>query len=358
MKAWTVASQDSDIRLSEVPAPALQGGGVLIEVLAAYVPAYTKAVVTGNRGGLPVPLTLGPTCVGRVLDVAPDVFHVAPGDIVLDTALLSAGDSDGDGDEVLIGWVGLGGRGTGSERTDRMRTVWRDGVFAEQALCAKETIVELPGARDYPDPARLAFLSWLGIAAEGLHAAGPPAGRDVAVVGATGQLGGAAVLLALAEGAATVTAVGRNQAALDRLAALSPRVRVHRLTGDRADDAAGIGPVDIALDALGATPTAEATMAAYDSLRGRGTLVLVGGVRQDLAIPYSDLMRRRLTVRGSWMSSDRTIRTVWNLIRSGALDLSAIEMSTVGLDDPAAAVDLAERTTGLGFVALVPGLGS
>ncbi|MEV6628891.1 zinc-binding dehydrogenase, partial [Amycolatopsis sp. NPDC051114] len=127
-----------------------------------------------------------------------------------------------------------------------------------------------------------------------------------------------------------------------------------RLTGDRATDAAGIGPVDVALDALGATPTADATMAAYDSLRGRGTLVLIGGVRQELTIPYSDLMHRRLTLRGSWMSDDETVTTVWNLVRTGLLDLSAVELLTVGLDDPAAALDLAERTTGLGFVALVP----
>ncbi|MCF0091928.1 hypothetical protein B0E54_00748 [Micromonospora sp. MH99] len=220
---------------------------MLVEVLAAHLPAYTKMVVGGNRGGLPVPLILGPSCVARVTDVAPDVFHVAPGDIVLDTALLDAGDND----EILVGWIGLGGSGAGSERTDRMRTVWHDGVFAERALCAKETMVKLPGAENYPDPARLAFLPWLCIAASGLHAAGPLAGRDVAVIGATGQLGGAAVLVALAEGAATVTAVGRNKESLDRLAELSPRVRTHRLTGDRATDAAGIGPVDVALDTLG-----------------------------------------------------------------------------------------------------------
>ncbi|HWD05685.1 MAG TPA: zinc-binding dehydrogenase [Amycolatopsis sp.] len=330
--------------------PALKGGGVLVEVLAAHLPAYTKTVVQGHRGGLPVPLTLGPSCIGRVIDVAPDVFHVAPGDIVLDTTLLDAGG----GDEILVGWVGLGGSGTGSERTDRMRAVWRDGVFAEKALCAKETMVKLPGAEHYPDPARLSFLPWLCIAAAGLHAAGPLAGRDVAVLGATGQLGGAAALVALAEGAATVTAVGRNEKSLARLASLGPRVRVHRLTGDRATDSAGIGPVDVALDALGATPVADATMAAYDSLRVRGTLVLIGGVRQNLTIPYGDLMHRRLTVRGSWMSDDETVTTVWNLVRSGLLDLSALEPVTVGLADPAAALDLAERTTGLGFVSLVP----
>ncbi|MGW3999438.1 zinc-binding dehydrogenase [Amycolatopsis sp. NPDC004772] len=348
MQAWIATEQD--VRLEEVPEPTLNGGGVLVEVLAAHVPAYTRAVVQGNRGGLPVPLVLGPSCVGRVLDVAPDVFHVAPGDLVLDTALLDAGD----GDEILVGWVGLGGSGAGSARTDRMRTVWRDGVFAEKALCAKETLVKLPGADSYPEPARLAFLPWLCIAASGVHAAGPLAGRDVVVVGATGQLGGAAVLTALAEGAATVTAVGRNEAALDRLAKLDPRVRTHRLTGDRAADAAGIGPVDVAVDTLGATPSADATMAAYDSLRVRGTLVLVGGVRQDLPIPYGDLMHRRLTVRGSWMSDPETVTTVWNLVRSGLLDLSAVELVPTGLANPAAALDVAERTTGLGFVALVP----
>ncbi|WP_426513243.1 zinc-binding dehydrogenase [Dactylosporangium sp. McL0621] len=338
------------MRLRDIPPPALQGGGVIVEVLAAHLPGYTRMVVTGNRGALPVPLILGPSCVGRVTEVAADVFHVAPGDIVVDTALLDAGD----GDEILVGWVGLGGSGAGSGRTDRMRGVWRNGVFAERALCAKETIVKLPGADTYPDPARLAFLPWLCIAAAGLHTAGPLAGRDVAVIGATGQLGGAAVLVALAEGAASVTAVGRNQETLDRLAGLGLRVRTHRLTGDRATDAAGIGPVDVALDALGATPTADATMAAYDALRGRGTLVLIGGVRQELTVPYGDLMRRRLTVRGSWMSDQATVGTVWNLVRSGLLDLSSVELVAAGLDDPAAALELAERTTGLGFVALVP----
>jgi threonine dehydrogenase-like Zn-dependent dehydrogenase len=350
MRAWTLASENDDLRLCDVPAPTLQGGGVLVEVLAAHLPAYTKTVVKGNRGGLPVPLVLGPACIARVIAVAPDVFHLVPGDVVVDTALLDAGG----GDEILVGWVGLGGSGAGSERTARMRAVWHDGVFAEQALCAKETLVKLPGAENYPDVARLSFLPWLCIAAAGLHAAGPLTGRDVAVIGATGQLGGAAVLTALAGGAGTVTAVGRNTEALHRLAHLSPRVRTHRLTGDRATDAAGIGPVDVALDALGATPTADATMAAYDSLRGRGTLVLIGGVRQDLVIPYGDLMRRRLTLRGSWMSDDDTVTTVWNLIRARLLDLSAIEPLTVGLDDPTAALDLAERTTGLGFVTLVP----
>lgn len=98
----------------------------------------------------------------------------------------------------------------------------------------------------------------------------------------------------------------------------------------------------------------EALAAAYDSLRGHGSLVLIGGVRQDLTIPYDDLMHRGLILRGSRMSDEKTLTTVWSIIRSGLLDLSAIEPLTVGLDAPATALDLAERTTGLRFVTLVP----
>lgn len=43
------------------------------------------------------------------------------------------------------------------------------------------------------------------------------------------------------------------------------------------------------------------------------------------------------------------------MIAAGTLDLAALEMRTVGLDDPAGALDLAAATTGLGSVALVPG---
>ena len=126
---------------------------------------------------------------------------------------------------------------------------------------------------------------------------------------------------------------------------------------DRAGTAAAItadGEVDVVLDALGATGSSEPTLAGYDALRPGGSMVLVGGVREDLALPYGDLMRRRLTLRGSWMFTHGTLLRVWNSVRGGALDLSAIEVRTVGLDDPSAALALAAGTGGDGFVVLVP----
>jgi threonine dehydrogenase-like Zn-dependent dehydrogenase len=64
----------------------------------------------------------------------------------------------------------------------------------------------------------------------------------------------AAVLVALAQGAARVVAVGRNTGVLDRLAQVDPRVRTVALSGDRARDAAAMieagGEVDVVIDAL------------------------------------------------------------------------------------------------------------
>jgi len=309
------------------------------------------------RGGFPTPIVLGPTGIGRVTATADDVFGVQQGDIVVATSLFRSHRA-ADPQEALLGWTGLGGDGRPTPTTDRMREVWRNGLFAERALQPERTLVALPGADGYPEPERLAFLPWLAIAGEGVERAGVRAGQTVAVVGATGQLGTAAVLVALARGAAAVVAFGRNRATLDVLAGLDRRVVTVPLTGDRGVDgraiAAAAGPVDAVIDTLGAVPTSAPTMAGFDAVRPDGSLVLVGGVREELPIPYGDLMHRRLTVRGSWMSNDTTVLELWSMIRRGVLDLSVLDVTVVGLDDPAAALGAAHNSHGPELVVLVP----
>jgi len=284
--------------------------------------------------------------------------HREAGDIALCTGFLATG-RVADPEEVLLGWTGIGGRGMSSAATDAMRRVWRTGTFAERALMPASTLVALPGAERYPDLARLAFLPWLTVAAGAVERSALSPGDRLVVTGASGQLGGATVLLALARGAGTIAAVGRNSSSLERLAALDPRVRPVRSVGDRAADAAAIldalgGDADVAIDALGPAPTVDLTMAGFDVLRLDGTMVLLGGVRQTLPIPYDELMHRRITLRGSWMASNETAYSVWRQVEAGLLDLTALEVTTVGLEDPDAVLTRAEATNGLSIVALTP----
>lgn len=357
MKAWQMMTPDSGLHLAELPDPRLRGGGATLDVLAAQIPAYTDVLVAGGRGGFPTPIVLGPAGIGRVTATADDVFAVRQGDVVVATGLFRSGRVSCP-EEALLAWTGIGGDGRATPTTDRMRAVWRDGLYAERAVQPERTLVALPGADAYPAPERLAFLPWLGIAAEAVDRAGVRAGQVVAVVGATGQLGTAAVLVALARGAAAIVAAGRNRGALDALSGIDPRVVPVPLTGDRGVDgqaiAAAAGPVDAVIDTLGAVPSPDLTMAGYDAIRPDGTWTLVGGVRQDLPIPYGDFMHRRLTLRGSWMCRDTTVSELWSMVRGGVIDLSVLDVTVVGLHDPTAALTAASRSHGLQIVVLVP----
>ena len=356
MRAWELNEINNDLHLVNVPDPEVRAGAAVIDVLAVQIPAYTSVITTGLRGSVPTPLILGTGGVGRVSAVAEDVFGLQTGDVVLNAGLLRSGDV-ADPQEFLLSWTGIGGRGERTADIARMQALWRDGTFAERALLPAQVLIRLPGAENYPRPEQLGLLSWLSIAAEGLVRGEQQPGDVVAVLGATGQLGAAAVLLALARGASRVVAVGRNRFALDRLAALDARVAIVALSGDRAQDAAAIraaGEPGLVLDTFGATDSAEPTLTGFDSLRPGGTLVLVGGVRHDLALPYGHVMRRRLSVRGSWMARPETAAAVWRLVQSGAVDLNQATVRTVGLDDPAAALDLAAASGGLDFVVLRP----
>jgi alcohol dehydrogenase len=358
MKAWALDSTDRGLQLEEVPDPRLRAGGAVLRMLAVQVPAYTRVLTIGGRGGIATPTVLGIGGIGRVESVADDVHNVRVGDIALSTGFLASG-RIAEPEEVLLGWTGIGGRGAQTATTDSMRRVWRTGTFAEQALMPASTLIALPGAEQYPDLARLAFLPWLSVAAGAVERSDVRPGDRLVITGASGQLGGAAVLLALARGVGTIAAVGRNAASLERLARLDPRVRPVRSVGDRNADAAAIlealgGEAEVAIDALGPAPTADLTMAAFDTLRPDATMVLLGGVRQVLPVPYGELMRRRITLRGSWMTTNEVAFGIWRQIAAGVLDLSALDVVTAGLDDPGAVLAQAEATNGLGYVALVP----
>ncbi|WP_252107164.1 MULTISPECIES: zinc-binding dehydrogenase [unclassified Halomonas] len=357
MKAWYKETLQTPLACVERPDPECRPGAVVVDVRAVHVPAYLMAMVDSTDIPLPVPLVLGAGGVGVVREKADDVFNVEVGDVVALDSLVESGDIDHP-EDVLMGLGEIGGRGEDTEVVDAMRTRWRNGTMAQKALLPKEAVTRLPGAEHFDDPGRLAFLTWLGIAGEGVVQSGQQPGDVVAILGATGQMGGAAVLVALAKGASRVIALGRNQAALEKLATLDARVVPVRLTGDIDQDAAAItavaGAPHVVIDTMGDAYSANPLLAGFAALRDSGTLVLMGGVRQDIPFPYGEVLRRRLTIRGSRIYRSETVLSIWRLIEAGLIDLDKVGMVEVGIDDPKAAIETATKTTGLNFVSLRP----
>jgi NADPH:quinone reductase-like Zn-dependent oxidoreductase len=196
---------------------------------------------------------------------------IAVGDVVLCNSLLSSSDLTQSPDEILIAWTG-----TGSDRSLAMQYHWCHGSFAECAQYPVRCLTVLPDGARF-DRTLLPFLASLAIADGGLQCGGFAAGQVVVINGATGQLGGAAMLLALARGAARVVATGRNAHRLRTLVESNHRVVTHVLSGEREQDAGAIrhlaqGPIDLVVDYLAETPTPAPTLAGFDVLRLGGTL--------------------------------------------------------------------------------------
>ena len=51
--------------------------------------------------------------------------------------------------------------------------------------------------------------------------------------------------------------------------------------------------------------------------------MLMGGVRQDIPLPYGWLLRNGITLRGQWMYRREAVARVIALVRAGLLDLQA-----------------------------------
>lgn len=240
-----------------------------------------------------------------------------------------------------------------------MQQQWRHGSFAELACYPAACVTSLPGADHWPRPELLPFLASLAIADGGLRRGGLRGGQSVIINGATGNLGGAGVLVALARGASRVIATGRRRGALDALEKLDPRVWAVTLSGDRAQDCDAIRSMtdagaDLLLDVIAHTPTTDPTLACVGALRLRGTAVLVGGLRHDLPLPYQRIQRQQLTITGSFMFDSATALEVWQLVRAGALDLTQVNAHTFQLEQFDTAMDTAASLQGLDYTVLLP----
>ncbi|MFI9383275.1 zinc-binding alcohol dehydrogenase family protein [Kutzneria sp. NPDC052558] len=345
MKAAVLTKFGAPLSVREVPDPVLGTGEVLVDVVAAPVLPYTGEALAGDRGfQLDLPVTIGIGAVGRVRAVGPDATRLAVGDWVLCDPTLRSRDHALTPDIMLQGWSARGEGGL------RLQRPYGDGSFAEQLLVPTENAIPL-GPIDPANAGRWVAATVVSLVPYGGFLAGElRPGETVVISGATGNFGSAAVAVALAMGAARVVAPGRDEKMLAELEKrFGSRVRTVVLTGDEDTDReamAAAGPVDLVLDLLPPSVGGGPVRAAAMTVREYGRIVLMGGVQDDLSLPYRWLMRNGITVRGQWMYPRWANLRLIELIRSGLLDLNQFEVTEFALDDVHAAIEHAAATGG------------
>ena len=344
MKAAVLNAFGEPLAIQTLPDPTPGAGSVVVDVAAAGVTSYAANVFNGSRSyRLELPAAPGPGCIGRVREAGPDATQLKAGDWVFCEPTIRSRDEPSD--TILQGWT---------YRTDAalpLHRLYHHGAYAEQMLAPTENITRL-GDIDPADAGRWCALSRLLVPYGGLLAGDLRAGETVLVSGATGGFGGAGVAVALAMGAAKVVASGRNERTLDDLVRrLGPRVRAVAMTGVEADDRrrileAAAGRIDLVLDFLPREASAAQVQAAILAVGQGGRIVLMGGVRSDLALNYNVLMHREITLRGAWMYPRDAIPRMVRMVRAGLIDLAHFELTEFPMDQANAAVAHAAANAG------------
>ncbi len=353
MKAIRLEAAGSPLRLEELPDPILRSGGVLVQVRSAPVMSFMKHVVSGTLGyAMPTPFTPGANAVGVVEAVAEDVSGFKPGDPVFCDPWMASHTQSAPSDAILIGLTGL------TPHAERMQRQWRDGTFAEKALWPAEALTPLKKLPSI-DYQRLAYLSNLSIPYGGLLRGELRPGQTVIVNGATGTLGAAGVLVALAMGATTVFAVGRDRITLEKIQSIDPhRVIPVALMGQLDADSKTLRGVaqgaDLLLDLLGGATTPDPTLACLQALRPCGTAILMGGVQANLPLAYSQIMLNEITIRGTFMYPRNAPGDLVNMIAAETLNLTPVEVFAFSLESIDDALERAARTRGFEYCVVVP----
>jgi alcohol dehydrogenase len=343
MKAWRLEKLGGRLDLKEVPVPQIRAGSVLVKVenvsLVSYLRSYTE-------GKLPVynppgqEFTMGSNAIGHIQEIGQDVWHLKPGQRVVVSSHITAGENVEDPAMILLG-ITRAGDGAIPVQKD-----WPDGTLAEYVLVPAEAITPLDGLEQF-DAAQIAAITRMVVPYGGLLKGQLAAGETIIVNGATGSYGTTAVLLAVAMGAAKVIAAGRNEATLAAVAkAGGKRVLPVKLTGDVQTDtqalrtAAG-GGAHLAFDQVGNAKDPNSTLASLFSLRRGGRLVLMGSMTTDLPIPYTMLMINSWQIIGNFMYPPGAFARMLDLIRSGLLDITPIQPKVFPLEQLNEAMDAA-----------------
>jgi len=344
MKALLL-SKYRQLEVAETANPKIGEDEVLIRVEACGICGSDVHGYDGSSGRRIPPIVMGHEAAGTIVEVGSGVRGLHQGDrVTLDSTVYC-----GQCANCLRGQMNLCdqrqvlGVSCGEYR--------RAGAFAEYVAAPARIVHKLPDSISFPEAS---MLEAVAVAMHAVSLAETPPDSTALVIG--GGTIGLLILQALrATGCSSVfiTDVDSTRLKLAKELGATETILADADTLARISSLTGGAGVDVALEAVGRTETIKT---AIQCVRKGGTVVLVGNISPEVAIPLQVVVSRQIRLQGSCASSGEYPRAI-ELMAKGAINVKPLISAIAPLEDgPRWFERLYAHEPNLMKVVLVPGM--
>ena len=344
MKALLL-SKYRQLEVAETANPKTGEDEVLIRVEACGICGSDVHGYDGSSGRRIPPIVMGHEAAGTIVEVGSGVRGLHQGDrVTLDSTVYC-----GQCANCLRGQMNLCdqrqvlGVSCGEYR--------RAGAFAEYVSAPARIVHKLPDSISFPEAS---MLEAVAVAMHAVSLAETPPDSAALVIGA-GTIGLLILQALRATGCSSVfiTDVDSTRLKLAKELGATETILADADTLARISSLTGGTGVDVALEAVGRTETIKT---AIQCVRKGGTVVLVGNISPEVAIPLQVVVSRQIRLQGSCASSGEYPRAI-ELMAKGAINVKPLISAIAPLEDgPRWFERLYAHEPNLMKVVLVPGM--
>jgi L-iditol 2-dehydrogenase len=323
MKALLL-TEYSKLEMADLPVPEPAAHEVLIRVEACGICGSDVHGYDGSSGRRIPPLVMGHEAAGTIAEVGAGAENWRPGDRVTFDSTIYCGKCE----YCRKGVMNLcGNREVLGVSTAEFR---RAGAFADYVVVPARVLYALPAGVSF---AEAAMVEPLAVAVHAIAISEIPRGSSALVVGA-GMIG-LLVMQALREaGCSQIIVSDIDDSRLKLASELGATATINAKTSDavaEAKELTGGAGVDVALEAVGSTPTIKA---AIESVKRGGTVTLIGNIAPQVEIPLQVVVSRQIRLQGSAASAGEYPEAI-DLIARGAVTVKPLITATAPLEDGA-----------------------
>ena len=321
MKALLL-SEYSRLELVDVPMPRPGPGDVLIKVEACGICGSDVHGYDGSSGRRIPPLVMGHEASGTVAAIGAEVSDLKEGQPVTFDSTVYCGTCE----FCLRGAANLcEHREVLGVSTPEFR---RQGAFAEYVVVPRRIVHKLPASLGFPQAAMVEPLS---VAVHAVRVSELPTQATALVVGA-GMIGLLVVQALREAGCSSVIVSDIDDSRLELATSLGASATINAKSADVPAEVknhtGGLG-VDVALEAVGSTPTVKT---AIESVRKGGTVTLIGNVVPAVEIPLQTVVGRQLRLQGSAASSGEYPQCI-EMLAAGKVNLEPLISMVAPLEE-------------------------